>query len=210
MYLPPAFREDRLEIQHELMRQHPLATLVTMTATGLDANPLPFVLDADAGGKGVLRAHLARANPQWRTVDPACEALVVFAGIEHYITPSWYETKRQTGKVVPTWNYVTVHAYGALHVVDDAGWLRAQIARLTDAHEGPRPQPWGVDDAPADYVAGQLKGIVGIEIAIARIEGKWKASQNRPAPDRESVALGLAAEGTGEAAAMAALVASGG
>lgn len=208
MYLPPAFREDRLDVQHALMRSHPLAMLVTVGAGALVANPLPLLLDPAPGGMGVLRGHLSRANPQWRDVDPAVEALAIFSGVERYITPSWYETKRDTGKVVPTWNYVTVQAYGRLTIHEDADWLRAQVEALTQAHESGRAEPWAVGDAPEDFVAAQLKGIVGIELAITRIEGKWKVSQNRPAADRAGVAAGLAAEGDAEAQAMADLVAS--
>ncbi|MDJ1158127.1 FMN-binding negative transcriptional regulator [Chelatococcus sp. SYSU_G07232] len=208
MYQPPAFREDRIEVQHELMRRHPLALLVTLGSGGLVANPVPFVLDAAAGEKGVLRAHLARANRQWRDADPAVEVLAIFSGAEHYITPSWYETKRATGKVVPTWNYVIVQAYGRLVATEDAAWLRRQIAALTAAQEAGRQEPWAIEDAPEDFVAAQLKGIVGIELTITRIEAKWKASQNRPAADRAGVVAGLEREGTAEALAMAAVVAA--
>jgi transcriptional regulator len=193
MYQPPHFREDRLEIQHGLIRAHPLGMLVTTGSTGLVANPLPFVLDASASRLGTLKAHLSRANGQWREFDPAQEALAIFQGAEAYITPSWYETKRETGKVVPTWNYAIVQAYGRMTVVEDPAWLRRQIGELTAAQEAARPEPWAVDDAPAPFVAAQLKGIVGIEIEITRIEGKWKVSQNRPEADRRGVAAGLRA-----------------
>jgi transcriptional regulator len=191
MYQPPHFREDRLDIQHRLIRAHPLGLLVTLGKTGLNANPLPFLLDADASPNGTLRAHLSRANPQWQDFDPDMEALVIFQGVDTYITPSWYETKRETGKVVPTWNYAIVQAHGPLIIRDDPDWVRAQIGELTLRHEENRSQPWAVEDAPASFIAAQLKGIVGIEIPISRIEGKWKASQNRPEADRRGVSDGL-------------------
>ena len=205
MYQPPAFREDRLEVQHALIRAHPLGLLISAGPGGLMANLLPFLIDTDAGGHGTLRVHMARANPQWREFEALEECLVVFQGPQDYVTPSWYATKRETGKVVPTWNYVTVHAWGRPRVMNDEVWLRRQIEDLTRSRENLRPAPWAVDDAPADFVAMQVKAIVGIEIAIARIEGKWKMSQNRPEPDRAGVIEGFRAQGeTGEA--LAALV----
>ncbi len=209
MYQPEHHREDDLAVQHALIRAHPLGLLVTAGAGGLEANPIPFVLDAGAGPKGVLKGHLARANRQWRDFDPSIEALVVFQGAEAYITPSWYATKAETGKVVPTWNYAIVQAYGTLRIVEDADWLRAQIDALTLAQEEARPAPWQVADAPEPFVSAMLRGIVGIEIEIARIEGKWKASQNRPEADRAGVVAGLRADGGVPAAAMAALVETG-
>ncbi len=190
MYQPPHFREDRLEVQHGLIRARPLGMLVTSGSTGLVANPLPFVLDA-ASRLGTLKAHLSRANGQWRDVDPDQEVLAIFQDVDAYVTPSWYETKRETGKVVPTWNYAVVQAYGRMTVIEDPDWLRRQIGELTAAHEASRPEPWAVDDAPAPFIAAQIKGIVGIEIEITRIEGKWKVSQNRPEADRLGVAAGL-------------------
>ena len=206
MYQPEHHREDDLGVQHTLIRAHPLGLLVTTGAGGLEANPIPFVLDAAAGAKGTLKGHLARANRQWRDFDPAVEALVVFQGAEAYITPSWYATKTETGKVVPTWNYAIVQAYGPLRVIEDADWLRRQIDALTLAQERTRPEPWQVSDAPAPFVAAMLRGIVGIEIEIARIAGKWKVSQNRPQADRTGVVQGLRAEGSADATAMAGLV----
>jgi transcriptional regulator len=191
MYQPPHFREDRLEVQHGLVRAHPLGILVTAGAGGLMANHVPFTLDAGASGLGTLRCHLARANPQWRDLAAGAEALVVFQGPQAYVTPSWYETKRETHKVVPTWNYAVVHAWGAPVVIEDAEWLAAQIEALTRRHEAGRAEPWAVSDAPEPFVAAQIRGIVGVEIPIARIEGKWKVSQNRPAADRAGVATGF-------------------
>lgn len=207
MYEPPLFRETDTERQHALMRAHPFALLVTSGPSGLLANGIPFLLDPAAGPMGTLRCHVARANPQWRDCVGGIDALVVFQGPDHYVTPSWYETKRETGKVVPTWNYAMVQVRGRALAVEDADWLHAQIRALTQGHEGTRSEPWAVDDAPPDFTASQVKGIVGIEIAIAAIEGKWKVSQNRPAADRAGVIAGLGTENTPEAATMAALVA---
>jgi transcriptional regulator len=210
MYQPPHFREDRLDIQHALIGAHPLGLLVTLGGSGLVANPVPFVLDPSASPLGTLRAHLSRANAQWRDFDPAHEALVVFQGAEAYITPSWYEAKRQHGKVVPTWNYAIVQAHGRLRVIDDPDWLLSQITAMTATQESAQPEPWAVSDAPPPFVAAQLKGIVGIEIDIARIEGKWKVSQNRSEADRQGVSAGLR-RSEGEAAQrMAELVEAGG
>ncbi len=206
MYQPPAFREDRLEVQHALIRAHPLGLLISAGPGGLMANLLPFLIDSDRGGHGTLRVHMARANPQWREFEALEECLVVFQGPQDYVTPSWYATKRETGKVVPTWNYATVHAWGRPRVMNDDTWLRRQIEDLTRSREAARSAPWAVDDAPPDFVAMQMKAIVGVEIPIGRLEGKWKMSQNRPEPDRVGVVEGLRAQGeTGEA--LAALVA---
>jgi transcriptional regulator len=205
MYLPPAFREDRLDVQHGLIRNHPMGLLVTVGRDGPIASPLPFVLDSAASKLGTLRGHLARGNTQWKDLLPDINALVIFQGPDVYVTPSWYETKRETGKVVPTWNYATVQARGKLRVMDDAGWLAAQISALTNQMEGKRAKPWAVADAPADYIQSQIKGIVGLEIEISEIEGKWKVSQNRPVADRRGVADGLA-EGDGSNSAMIELV----
>jgi transcriptional regulator len=191
MYQPPHFREEDLGTQHALIRAHPLGLLVTAGASGLLANPVPFHLDAEASEKGVLKLHLARANGQWKDIRDGASVLAIFQGADSYVTPSWYETKRETGKVVPTWNYAIVQARGVARIVEDADWLLAQIGAITSQHESGRPLPWSVDDAPEDFIRAQLKGIVGIEIEIAEIEGKWKVSQNRPVGDREGVAAGL-------------------
>ena len=191
MYQPPHFREDSLEVQHALVRAHPLGLLVTLGSTGLVANPVPFVLDASASTFGTLKAHLSRANTQWQDFDPSQEALIVFQGPEPYITPSWYAAKREHGKVVPTWNYAIVQAYGRMRIIDDPAWLLQQITGMTDVHEAAQPRPWAVSDAPAPFVTAQLKGIVGVEIEITRIEGKWKMSQNRPPADIDGGVRGL-------------------
>lgn len=201
MYLPPHFREDRRDVQHALVRARPLGTLVTAGPAGLVANHVPFLLHADEGPYGTLRAHLARANPQLAELAQVNECLAIFHGDEDYISPGWYATKRETGKVVPTWNFMTVHAWGAPRVIDDAAWLRRQVEDLTNVHEARQPAPWQVDDAPADYLATMLKGIVGVEIPIARIEGKWKMSQNRSEADRAGIRGGLRAQGKDDFAA---------
>jgi transcriptional regulator len=191
MYLPPHFREDRIPVIHELIRAHSLATLVTMGSDGLMASHVPMLLDPQPEPFGTLRCHLARGNPQWRSFSPDVPALAIFSGPQHYISPLWYATTAETGKVVPTWDYAIVHAYGPLHVTEDAAWLREMVTNLTDLHEAIFPEPWTVENAPADYIAGQLKAIVGIEMPISRLEGKWKVSQNRPEKDREGVVSGL-------------------
>jgi transcriptional regulator len=194
MYAPNNFNEDRLEHNHGLMRAHPLATLIVADADGgVTADLIPFMLYADegAGGLGLLRAHVARANPLWRTLQDAPSCLVLFQGPEAYISPSWYETKRTTHKVVPTWNYAMAQARGMARVVDEAAWLRRQLDDLTAAQEGRLPQPWQPSDAPAEFLAATMKGIIGIEIPIDSLVGKWKLSQNRGAEDQRGVVAGL-------------------
>lgn len=206
MYEPPLHVQADVEEQHALIRAHPLGLLVSHGAGGLLANAIPFLIDPESGKFGTLRAHVARANPQWRDLQTADEALVVFQGPQHYVTPSWYATKRETGKVVPTWNYLIVQARGRPRVIEDAAWLREQIEALTLSREQPRAAPWAVDDAPADFIAMQMRAIVGVEIEIADLRGKWKASQNRSDADRAGVVAGLDAEGDEDAAAMARIV----
>jgi transcriptional regulator len=206
MYQPAHFREDRTEVQHDLIRRHPLGLIVTAGPGGLIANSIPFLVDAGASELGTLRGHLARANPQWHELAAVDECLVVFQGPQEYISPSWYLTKRETGKVVPTWNYVTVHAWGQPVVIEDPVWLRRQINDLTRSQERVRPAPWNVADAPKNFVTAQVRGIVGVQIAIARIEGKWKVSQNRPEADQVGIVSGLREAGQ-RSEAMAALVA---
>lgn len=203
MYQPPHFRDDTRTAQHGLIRTYPLGLLITGGADGLIANLIPFLLD-ETGAHGTLRAHLARANPQWQALAEAQDCLVVFQGPQGYVTPDWYASKREHGRVVPTWNYATVHVWGRARVIEDADWLRRQIADLTALREAPRAAPWAVDDAPAPFVAAQMRAIVGIEIPIARIEGKWKMSQNRPEADRAGVIAGMRADGE---AALAEIVA---
>jgi transcriptional regulator len=205
MYQPPHFREDRLEVQHALIRAQPLGLLVTAGPGGLQANHIPFLVEADGSPHGKLRAHLARANPQSAELAAVEECLIAFQGPQLYISPSLYPTKQEHGKVVPTWNYITVHAWGRPQVIDDVAWLRQQVEDLTAHNEHSRETPWLVSDAPESDVAAQLKGIVGLEIPIARIEGKWKVSQNRPAVDQAGVVAGLRGGG-GDADIIAAAV----
>ena len=203
MYVPPLHRLDDAAAQHALIAARPFGLLVTNGAGGLIANPAPFLLDMRAGGQGVLRAHLARANPQWREHETSREALVVFQDVDVYVTPSWYATKRETGEVVPTWNYSAVHVYGTLRAIEDRDWLRRLVGDLTDRHEAGRAAPWKVSDAPDEYIERMLRAIVGIEIAITRIEGKAKVSQNRSDADRAGVISGLRAQGGDAALRMA-------
>jgi transcriptional regulator len=205
MYQPPHFREERTEVLHELMRAHPLATLVASGPSGLEANHIPVLVDAGRGAHGVLLAHVARGNPLVGLAADGVDALAIFQGAERYVSPAWYATKQESGKVVPTWNYVVVHAHGRLRLIEDDAWLLAQITALTNRHEQPRQEPWHVDDAPETFIRAQMKGIIGIELEITRLDGKWKVSQNRPEADRTGVVSGLLAE-EGGASAMAALV----
>jgi transcriptional regulator len=206
MYQPPHFREDRRDIQHALIKTHSLGLLITAGPGGLQANFIPFLIDTQASERGSLRAHLARANPQLHELAAVDECLVVFQGPQAYVSPSLYPTKQETGRVVPTWNYITVHAWGRPQVMDDAAWIRNQIDDLTRHKEASRAAPWNIADAPESFLAAQIKGIVGLEIPIARIEGKWKVSQNRTAADQAGVTAGLRGNGE-EADLMAALVA---
>jgi transcriptional regulator len=205
MYIPRANKEDRLSVLHKFMGEQPFASLITVGPSGLFASHIPMVLEQN-GANGRLKCHISRANPQWRDYTPSVEALAIFSGPHHYITPSWYPEKEETGKVVPTWNYVVVHAYGHLKVMEDGEWLMAHLAKLTNIQEAGLPVPWKVGDAPADYIASIAKGIVGLEMDIERIEGKWKLSQNRSERDRSGVAKGLAELNTTESLTMKALV----
>ena len=190
MYQPPHFVEDDLARKQDFVRAFPFGLLVTAGSAGLMANGIPWLLEAGAGS-GVLRGHVARANGQWRACIGGTDALVVFQGPDHYITPSWYPTKQETHKVVPTWNYAMVQARGIARVNADPSWLHTQINELTDHQEAERAHPWAVNDAPEPYIQSQLRGIIGIEIPIDAIEGKWKVSQNRPEADRRGVVQGL-------------------
>ncbi len=200
MYEPPLHRQDDLAAIFGMIARRPLGLLVSHGAGGLLANAIPFTRIDDGSTYGQLRAHLARANPQWRDLAKGGEALVVFQGPDAYISPSFYATKRQTGKVVPTWNYLMAQARGVPRVIEDADWLRAQIEQLTHEREASRPSPWAVGDAPEDFVAQQMRAIVGVEIAVSDLRGKWKASQNRNPADRAGVIEGLGED------AMAAIV----
>ena len=206
MYIPAHFEETNIEILHELMRKHSLATLVTLGADGLNANHIPLELDAEPAPYGTLRGHVARANPMWRDFDSDVEAMVIFQGANSYITPSWYATKKETGKVVPTWNYAVVHAYGELKVIEDTTWLRGLVERLTNQHEATKENPWKVSDAPENYIEPLLRAIVGIEIPITKISGKWKVSQNQPHANQIGVIEGLREMNEESANVMAELV----
>lgn len=204
MYTPAHFAETRIEVMQQLMQSHRLATIVHHGDGGrLDANHIPLLIDPSRGRFGTLVGHVARANPLWR--EATSEVLVIFQGPQAYITPSWYVGKQTHGKVVPTWNYAVVHAHGRLRAIDDPDWLRNHVTTMTAANEAARTAPWQVGDAPADYIATMLQAIVGIEIEITALTGKWKVSQNRSAEDRAGVAAGLAADGE---TAMAAAVQS--
>ena len=203
MYLPSHFEESRVEVMHALAREHPLATLVTLGAGGLNANHIPLEVDPEPAPLGILRGHVARANPVWRDLAADVEALAIFQGPSTYVSPAWYATKRETGKVVPTYNYAVVHAYGPLRIVEDAAWLRGLVERLTRRFEANRAEPWQVSDAPATFIEAQLRAIVGIEIPVSRLLGKWKLSQNRSAADRAGVTAGLDASADPAATAVA-------
>jgi transcriptional regulator len=200
VYVPEHFREERIEALHDAIRAAGMATLVSMTADGLIASHAPLMLDPEPAPYGILIGHLARANPHARTADQGVQTLVIFQGPDGYITPSYYAAKREHGKVVPTWNYAAVHAYGPLQVFDDPARLLDVVTRLTQLHETPRTAPWAVSDAPEDFVQGMLRGIVGIALPIRRLEGKVKMSQNRPAEDVPGVIEGLRQDGQVELA----------
>jgi len=206
MYLPGHFEETRIEVLHQLMRERPLATFVTLGSRGLNANHIPFEIDPEPAPFGTLRGHVARANPVWRDFSRDVEALVIFHGPATYISPAWYPTKKATGEVVPTYNYVVVHAYGPLQIIDDPAWLRGLVSRLTGRFESTRKDPWHVTDAPEAFIDKQLRSIVGIEIVVTKLLGKWKASQNRPEIDRAGVVDGLDALNDPDSLAMARLV----
>jgi transcriptional regulator len=207
MYLPKHFAEPRIEVMHELICAHPLASLVTHSPNGLDANHIPLQLVTGSSPFGTLQGHVARANPLWKDVDRQLEVLAIFQGPERYISPSWYTTKIETGKAVPTWNYAVVHAHGTLRTIDDAAWVRTHLKALTAHHEAALPSPWAISDAPADYIEKMIAAIVGIEIVITRLSGKWKTSQNQPLNNQLSVIEALVKNGTDASTKMAALIA---
>lgn len=210
MYQPAQHVESRSELMQELMRTHPLATLVTLGMNGLEANHLPFLIDPDPAPFGTLRAHVARNNPVWQDLASGVDVLVVFQGAQAYISPSWYASKKESGRVVPTYNYMVVHAYGTLRPVEDKAWLRGLLSRLTAHHESAMPQPWKLEDAPDEYIDKLLEAIVGIEIPLSRLIGKWKVSQNQPLANRLGVEQGLRASGDAQSIAMADAVARAG
>ena len=197
MYNPPSFAEHDVGVMHDFIDAHPLGALVTSAPTGLFATHLPLVLERGRGTRGTLEGHFARANAHHELVAEGTDALVIFTGVDAHVTPSLYPSKQRHGKVVPTWNYVAVHAHGRIRLVHEPVRLRAHLARLTARHEAPQPRPWSLDDAPPGYVDALLSAIVGIEIEIDRLDGKWKMSQNRPPEDVEGVIRGL--EGSADA-----------
>jgi len=205
MYVPPAFAVDDLPELHAMIRACHLGTLVTRSENSLQSSPLPLFLEAEEGEYGTLYGHVARANPQWRSSVPG-EAMALFMGPNAYITPSWYATKAESGKVVPTWNYVTVEAHGPVEFFDDPDRLLDVVTRLTRLHEQPREQPWAVSDAPPDFIKAQLRGIVGLRMPITRMDGKRKMSQNRNAEDRAGVVKGLSESDNAQDVAVADLV----
>jgi transcriptional regulator len=206
MYLPKQFEESRTEVLHALVRKRSFGALVVMTGDGLSVDHIPFLIDSTTGPLGALRGHVARANPILRATLGDVDAVAIFQGPDHYITPSWYATKEETGKVVPTWNYVVVHAYGRLRFMDDELWLREHVNHLTRQHEGARGKPWKVSDAPDEYVSKLLGAIVGVEMPIARLSGKWKLGQNRPDADRTGMIDGLLQDNDQSAEALATLI----
>jgi transcriptional regulator len=191
LYVPAYFKESRTEVLHALMRARPLATLVTLRDSGLVANHIPLETLSEPAPHGLLRGHIARANPLWQQHRADSEALAIFQGPQAYISPSFYPTKQETGEVVPTWDYAVVHAHGTLRFVQDTAWLQALVARLTDAHEASRQIPWKVGDAPRPYIEKMLSLIVGFEFSIVSLTGKWKISQNHPVANRQGVVKGL-------------------
>jgi transcriptional regulator len=194
VYRPAHFAEDRLDVLQDLVRRHPLATLIAQRGSTIDADHVPVLIDPDDGPCGTLRGHVARANGLWKSVATDSEVLAIFHGIDHYVSPGWYPSKRVDGKVVPTWNYVVVHARGPIRFRHEPEWLHALVTRLTDMHESARHEPWRVSDAPDDYIKGMLRAIVGFESPLSSLTGKWKMSQNRAPEDRDGVAAGLARE----------------
>lgn len=191
MYQPAQFEQTDIQVMHELIQSHPLATLVTLNSQGIDANHIPLHLSLTPEPFGVLRGHIARANPIWHDLNSELEVLAIFQGPNAYISPSWYATKQDGGKVVPTWNYTAVHVYGSLHIIDDAAWVRSQLEALTDQNEAHLPHPWAVSDAPEDFTEKLIQSVVGIELCISRLYGKWKVSQNQPLQNQHSVIQGL-------------------
>lgn len=203
MYLPSQFEEKDPHVLHDFIRRNPLATLITPQRGGLNAEHLPMLLETAEDNTLVLRGHVARANPVWRALDAGGDALAVFLDRGRYITPSWYASKAETGRVVPTWNYTAVHVHGNARAIEDPLWLKAFLGRLTDASESARPAPWRIADAPTAYIDAQLKAIVGIEFAVTSMTGKWKMSQNRLRKDAQGVIRGLRESGEADARRMA-------
>jgi len=191
MHIPKHFEETDLSVLHSLVKSHPLGTWVSQSQGELIANHIPFLIDNRANTNGVLLGHVAKANPVWKTLSENESSIVIFQGAETYITPSWFPSKHEHGKAVPTWNYAVVHIHGVPRIIEDKKWILSHLNALTDEHESNQESPWEVADAPKDFVNRMLKGIVGIEITIERIEGKWKTSQNKADVDKLGVIAGL-------------------
>ena len=206
MFQPAIFQEDRLDVMHDLMRTHPFATLISSATGELTADHIPMILHDDGGEHGILRGHVSVGNPLFTKTDGTLDVLAVFQGPQTYITPSWYASKKEHGKVVPTWNYAVVHARGTLTFNRDENWLLRHLHDLTKQHEGHRPNPWAVSDAPDEFLKGQLRGLVGFEIQVSDIDGKWKVSQNKNEADKTGVASGLLDENTVDASAISRFV----
>ena len=205
MYAPAHFDESRTAVLHDFVEQHPLAVVVAATENGVQANHVPLILEPGDGSFGTLKGHIARANSMWKDVSSGSEALAIFQGPSQYISPNWYPSKREHGRVVPTWNYAVVHARGSITWNHDKVWLRALVETLTDRHERGHAAPWHVSDAPEEYIQQMLSAIVGFEIAITNMTGKWKFSQNRSAAERAGVVAALSAlpdEGSREMAVL--------
>jgi transcriptional regulator len=206
MYVPKHFEEPDVKVLHALIRSHPLGAWVTQADGGLVVNHIPFLVDSVRGDHGTLIGHVARANPIWKSFSKEMASVVIFQGPQTYITPSWYPTKHAHGKAVPTWNYAVVHVHGLPRAIEDRDWLLRHVTELSDLHESESAVPWSVSDAPPDYINTMLKAIVGIELPISTVVGKWKTSQNRPLPDKLGTIAGLYERGDGNSQQMAALV----
>lgn len=206
MYVPTHFEESNVDVLHQLMQAHPFSTLITLSSTGINANHIPLHLIPQAGPFGALQGHVARANPVWSDLIHEVEALVIFQGPDAYISPSWYPTKQVDGKVVPTWNYITVHAYGTLRVIDDPAWVKNQLDSLTTQQEASFEKPWAIADAPKVFTDHMINAIVGVEILMTKLVGKWKLSQNQPALNQAGVVQGLQSLNQSEATRLASAV----
>ena len=206
MYVPKQHEEFDLSVLHALIKAHPLGTWVTQSDGELLANHIPFLIDPARGEHGTLVGHVARANPVWKSFSSTINSVVIFQGAESYITPSWYPSKHEHGKAVPTWNYAVVHGHGIPRAIEDCDWLLEHLTQLTNTHEAQQALPWKVSDAPQEFTERLMQAIVGIEIPIAKLVGKWKVSQNRPEPDKIGVVAGLLHRGDSQSKAMASLV----
>jgi transcriptional regulator len=208
MYVPKAFEENRIDVMHRLIRENPLASLVVQTAGGMEANHIPLHVKMDGSEFGTLVGHIARANPLWKIFNADAQVLIIFQGANTYISPSWYATKKENGKVAPTWNYTVVHASGFMRAIEDPVWIRELLEMLTDEHEAQFTTPWSVGDAPADYVEKLIGAVVGIEISVSTMIGKWKVSQNQPENNRKSVIESLTSSSSPQHQHMAELIKS--